>query len=66
MKTYKATFWRGNPQISSGGYETTRSIEAKTIASARKKAREIENQCVYGSMTLLDVEEIKPIRLANN
>lgn len=66
MKTYKATFWRGNPQFKSGGYETTRSIEAKTIASARKKAREIENQCVYGSMTLLDVEEIKPIRLANN
>ena len=55
MKTYIATFWRGNPQHPNGGYETTRTIEAKTIASARKKAREYE-RCVYGTMTLLDVK----------
>lgn len=57
MKTYEATFWRGNPQLTNGGYETKRTIEAKTIASARKKAREFEN-CRYGSMTLLDIKEI--------
>lgn len=28
MKKYIATFWRGNPQIKDGGYETTREIEA--------------------------------------
>lgn len=55
MKQYTATFFRSNPQIKNGGYETTRTIEAKTIASARKKAREYEN-CLYGSMTLLKVE----------
>lgn len=55
MKTYTATFFRSNPQLTSGGYKTTRTIEAKTIASARKKAREIEDKCIYGSMDLIDV-----------
>ena len=58
VKTYIALFYRGNPQLKSGGYETTRKIEAKTIASARKKAKEYE-KCVYGSMKLLSIEEIK-------
>lgn len=56
MKKFEAKFWRGNPQIAGGGYETTRTIEAKTLASAKKKAREYEN-CVYGSMTLLEIKE---------
>ena len=56
MKQYTAKFWRGNPQLKNGGYETTRTIEAKTIASARKKAKEYED-CCYGSMELLDVTE---------
>lgn len=55
MKKYTATFFRCNPQINGGGYETTRTIEAKTIASARKKAREYED-CSYGSMALIKVE----------
>lgn len=55
MKKFTATFWRGNPQLASGGYKTTRTIEAKTIASARKKAREISEKTIYGSMDLLDV-----------
>lgn len=58
MKKYKAKFWRGNPQLKNGGYETTRTIEAKTITQARKKAREFE-KCVYGSMTLLDIWQIE-------
>ena len=41
LKKYVATFWRSNPQFKAGGYETTRTIEAVSIASARKKAREI-------------------------
>lgn len=56
MKKYKLTFWRSNPQLTAGGYETTRTIEAKTIASAKKKAREIEEKCLYGGMSLLKVE----------
>ena len=55
MKKYIATYWRGNPQLPKGGYETTREIEAKSIASARKQAREKET-CSYGTMTLLTVE----------
>lgn len=57
MKTYIATFMRHNPQT--GNYETTRKIEAKTIASARKQARDIEKACVYGSMSLMSLEEVK-------
>ena len=56
MKTYIAKFWRSNPQSSKGGYETTRTIEAKTIASAKKKAREIEEKCIYGGMSLISIE----------
>lgn len=56
LKKYVATFWRGNPQFKAGGYETTRTIEAVSIASARKKAREISERCVYGSMEMLSIE----------
>lgn len=31
MHRYSATFWRGNPQLKNGGYETTRTIEAVNI-----------------------------------
>lgn len=37
MKKYVAKFWRSNPQFKAGGYETTRTIEAVSITSARKK-----------------------------
>lgn len=57
MKKFKATFWRSNPQLTNGGYVTTRTIEAKTIRSARKKANEICAKTLYGSMTLLNIEE---------
>lgn len=32
------------------------SIEAKSIVSARKKAKDIAEDCVYGYMDLLEVE----------
>lgn len=58
MNRYTATFWRGNPQLRNGGYQTTRTIEAKSITSARKKARDTyENECVYGTMTLIDIKK---------
>lgn len=56
MKTYIATYFRHNPQFSNGGYETKRKIEAKTIASARKIARDLSEKAAYGSMELLKVE----------
>ena len=56
MKKYILKFWRTNQQLANGGYETTREVEARTIASARKKAREIEESCRYGGMTLLSIE----------
>ena len=57
MKKYTVTLWRGNPQLVNGGYKTTRTVEAKTITSARKKADSLTKNCLYGSMTVLSVEE---------
>lgn len=57
MRTYTATFYRANPQLPNGGYITTRKIEAVSITQARKKAREIEQQTIYGSKTLLSIEK---------
>lgn len=59
MKQFECRFWRANPQLKNGGYETTRTVEAKTITSARKKANEISDSCCYGSMSLLDIKEVK-------
>lgn len=59
MKKYKATFWRSNPQLKNGGYETTREFEVRNLRSAQKKAREIENGCCYGSKILREVWEVK-------
>ena len=53
--TYIAKFWRGNPQLKNGGYETTREIEAKNIQQARAKANALGSRCVYGSMNLIEV-----------
>ena len=58
MKKFEAVFWRRNPQLSNGGYETTRIIEAKTVKSAEKKCKEIEDRCVYGGMWLRSLTEI--------
>lgn len=55
LKQYIAKFWRGNPQTSTGGYETTREVEAKDKREALKKAKEYED-CVYGTMTLMSLE----------
>ena len=57
MKKYTITLWRGNPQLTDGGYETTRTVEAKSLASARKQADKLASRCAYGSMTVLAVRE---------
>lgn len=57
MKTYTAKFWRVNPQLTRGGYETTRTIEATTLKGAEKKAKAISEKCVYGGMQLLELTE---------
>lgn len=57
MKQYMALFWRGNPQLANGGYETYRTYEAKTMKQAEKMARKTETKCVYGSMTLVEIIE---------
>ena len=57
MKTYKAIFNRYNPQT--GLYQTERTIEAEDNRKARKRCNEIENHCVYGSMSLVSLEEVK-------
>lgn len=56
MKKYTARFWRENPQLKNGGYETTRTIEAQNAREARKKAAQIAGGCLYGGMTLLTIE----------
>lgn len=57
MKKFKVKFWRGNPQLPKGGYETTRIIVARTMASAKKKAMEQTEQ-IYSNMIFLDIEEM--------
>lgn len=57
MKKWTVKLFRSNPQITGGGYETTRTVEARTQRSAWKKAQEICNKTVYGGMTILEVEE---------
>lgn len=54
---FVAKFWRGNPQLKSGGYYTERTIEARTLKSAQKKAEEIERNCCYGSMMLVEINK---------
>lgn len=54
LKTYNVTLMRHNPQT--GDYETTRTVEAVSISSARKKARELAESCTYGSMSVLDIQ----------
>lgn len=44
---YQVKFWRSNPQIRNGGYETIINIEAKTKKQLEKKIREWENGSNY-------------------
>ncbi len=50
MKKFIATFQRNNPQLGMSLRKYT--IEARTLASATKKANTLADKCVYGSMTL--------------
>lgn len=48
MKKYIATFWRGNPQLKDGGYETTREIEVLCMDDSHEKA--VLEWLNYGAM----------------
>ena len=58
MAKYKATFWRGNPQLRNGGSERTRIYEAASKREAERMAHKTERGCAYGTMTLLDLERM--------
>lgn len=58
MKTYKAIFNRYNPQLRVV-YKTERTIEAEDKRKARKRCNEIEKHCIYGSLSLVSLEEVK-------
>ena len=57
MKEYDAIYWRGNPQLANGGYESKIRIRARTKENALKTAKKKE-KCVYGTMTFLRLEEV--------
>ena len=57
MKTYEAKMWRSNPQSKNGGYETTRTTEAKTLAAAEKKFEKICANTIYGGMSVIEIKE---------
>lgn len=56
MKIFVVTFWRENSQLKNGGRYTTREIEARTEASARKKADKIAEAVPYGAMYVVSVD----------
>lgn len=58
MKVFEATIWRSNPQLKSGGYETKRTVEAKTENSARNKFDAMCDRVAYGGMSVLEVREV--------
>ena len=39
MKKFEAVFWRGNPQLANGGYETKRQFNAKSYEGAKRQAK---------------------------
>lgn len=58
MRTWKAKFWRSNPQLKNGGYETTVTIEAENKRECNKKVKRW-TKTRYGSMELLELVEMK-------
>ena len=58
MKKFEAVFWRGNPQLANGGYETKRQFNAKSYEGEKRQEKKHE-KCLYGSMELLDLYEVK-------
>lgn len=60
MKEWTVTLWRSNPQLKAGGYETTRTVMARTESSAWKKAEKQFESCAYGSMTVKAVNLKQP------
>lgn len=57
LKTYKVTFWRGNPQLRNGGYEKTEIMRG--IDEDHVWARAYKKTTCYGSYSPINVEEVK-------
>lgn len=55
-KIYKAVFNRYNPQLPKA-YEIRHRFEAANKREARKECKRFENTCVYGSLSLVSLEE---------
>lgn len=58
MRTWKAKFWRSNPQLKNGGYEIERIINATNKRECNKAVKRMLDVC-YGSMRLLELVEVK-------
>ena len=56
LKTYKVTFWRGNPQLANGGYEKVEIMRG--IDENHVWARALKKTAAYGSYTPTQVEEV--------
>lgn len=54
MKTYTATYIKNT--MADGEREITKTIQAKTLASATKKAMELEFSKVYGYQVMTKIE----------
>ena len=52
-KTYTAIFWRGNPQLQNGGYETKRTFVCADMAEAWESVDAVCEGVRYGTMDFL-------------
>ena len=59
MKKFEAVFWRGNPQLANGGYETKRKFKATSYLVAKRKAKKLEKG-IFGKVELLKIQVVKP------
>ena len=55
LKTYRVTFWRGNPQLAHGGYHKVEIMRGANEENVCKRA--YKKTANYGSYTPVKVEE---------
>lgn len=56
LKTYRVTFWRGNPQLKNGGYHKIETMRGTCEENIWKRA--YKKTANYGSYSPIKVEEI--------
>jgi len=57
MTKFVAIYWRGNPQLTSGGYYTAKEVSGKTLESVERRLANAKDDSAYGSMSLVKVIE---------